>query len=328
MANQRPVTAPLPAGPLPRIVFVAANPSIDRLYEVARLAVGSIHRPDRVVAVAGGKGLNAARAALRLGASVTAVGIVGGRAGDWIVEQLAGMGLDARMARFDGETRACVSILDRASGAMTEVYERGEAIQSGAWEALEAIVTLELDRGDVAAVALSGSLPPGGLPDGYARLARIAAGRSIPILADTYGESLAGVLGERPEIVKLNADEAGETTGLSVVDAASAVAAGRILRDRGAANAIVTLGLAGAVLVTPRDAIHLVPPMVRGIYPVGSGDAFLAGLAVGFVRGARLLEAARLGVAAGTANAELPGAGELDPATVARHLDEVTAAAF
>lgn len=312
----------------PRIVFVAANPSIDRLYEIERLTVGSIHRPDLVVAVAGGKGLNAARAALRIGASVTAIGIVGGRAGQWIVEQLAGIGLDARMARFAGETRTCVSILDRSSGAMTEVYEHGEKIEPGAWEALEAILTLELERGDVAAVALSGSLPPGAPPDGHARLAHLATERSVRILADTSGTSLATVLPEHPEVVKLNADEAAEATGLSVVDAASGAAAGRILRDRGAGNAIVTLGVGGAVVVSATDAIHLVPPDVRGVYPVGSGDAFLAGLAVGLVGGATLVDAACLGVAAGTANTELPGAGELEAATVARHLDEVTVAAF
>ena len=68
-------------------------------YEVDRLVPGEIHRPQTSVAVAGGKGLNAARAAATLGGSVTAVGIVAGRAGDWIEERLAALGIDARMAR-------------------------------------------------------------------------------------------------------------------------------------------------------------------------------------------------------------------------------------
>ena len=49
---------------------------------------------------------------------------------------------------------------------------------------------------------------------------------------------------------------------------------------------------------------------VRGVYPVGSGDAFLGGLAVAFARGGSVVEAARLGMAAGIANAQLPGAGD------------------
>jgi hypothetical protein len=43
------------------IVCVAANPSIDKLFEVKRLIDGAIHRPVGFVQVAGGKGLNAAR---------------------------------------------------------------------------------------------------------------------------------------------------------------------------------------------------------------------------------------------------------------------------
>ena len=65
-----------------RLLFVVANPSIDRLYKLDRLEVGQIHRPLSMVAVPGGKGLNAARAAAALGGSVTAVGIVAKRAGD------------------------------------------------------------------------------------------------------------------------------------------------------------------------------------------------------------------------------------------------------
>ena len=57
----------------------------------------------------------------------------------------------------------------------------------------------------------------------------------------------------------------------------------------------------------------LEPPAIRGAYPVGSGDAFLGGMAVGVARGDDIIEAARLGLAAGIANALVPGAGELDP---------------
>jgi hypothetical protein len=47
-------------------------------------------------------------------------------------------------------------------------------------------------------------------------------------------------------------------------------------------------------------------------------------MAVGFVRGDGLVEAARLGLAAGIANALLPGAGELDPEAIGAILDEVS----
>lgn len=316
------------AGLRRRLLFVAANPSIDRLFEIDRLVPGDIHRPQSGVAVAGGKGLNAARAAVTLGGSVMAVGIVAGRAGDWIVDRLTELGIETRMARGTGETRTCISILDRSSSVMTEIYERGEKIDPAAWDALEAIVWAELERGDMAAVALSGSLPPGAPPDGFARIARIALAspRTVPVLADTYGPALPALLGERPAILKVNAAEAGEASGVSVTDAQSAASAGRILRDAGAACVIVTIGPGGAVVVGADDPIQLVPPVLRGAYPVGSGDAFLGGLAIAFARGESMVEAARLGLAAGIANALVPGAGELDPASIAGILDGITQA--
>ncbi|MGZ6545914.1 MAG: PfkB family carbohydrate kinase, partial [Actinomycetota bacterium] len=53
---------------------------------------------------------------------------------------------------------------------------------------------------------------------------------------------------------------------------------------------------------------------VRGRYPVGSGDAFLAGLVVALDRGTGWGEALRMALGAATANAELPGAGRLERA--------------
>jgi 1-phosphofructokinase family hexose kinase len=322
----RQVSGSRSGGPPGRLLFAAANPSVDRLYELDRLKVGEIHRPRSIVAVAGGKGLNAARAAATLGGSVTAVAIVGGRAGDWIGERLAQQGINARLAHASGETRTCVSILDRSSGELTEIYEHGDEIGPGEWDAFQAIVGAELERGDVALVALSGSLPPGAPPDGYGPIARIAAAGShhVAVLADTYGPALGAVLAEHPAIVKLNAAEAGEASGVPVSDVVSAAAAATVLGDIGAASVVVTVGLAGAVVLSDGQRTHLVPPDDRGPYSVGSGDAFFGGLAVAFGRGESVVEAARLGLAAGIANAQVPGAGELDPRAVDAILRRIT----
>jgi len=53
------------------------------------------------------------------------------------------------------------------------------------------------------------------------------------------------------------------------------------------------------------------PPAEPGPYPVGSGDAFLAGLVVALDGGADLRSALHAGTAAAAANAAVPGAGEL-----------------
>ena len=311
-----------------RLLFVAANPSVDRLYQVDRLTAGEIHRPSMHVAVPGGKGLNAARAAATLGGSVTAVGIVAGRTGDWIAERLADLGLDTRLTPSRGETRTCISILDRSSGALTELYERGDEIELTAWDALEAAIVGEMERGDVAAVALSGSLPAGAPTDGFARIARLAGSmpRPIAVLVDTYGPALRSVLAERPTLVKVNATEAGEAGAIAVTDVASAVRAGDSLIAAGAGSLVVTLGADGAVVGDGAQWTRLALPDLRGPFPVGSGDAFLAGLTVAYARGEPLVDAARLGMAAAIANAQSPGAGVLDPGSIDGILERVVAA--
>ena len=134
---------------------------------------------------------------------------------------------------------------------------------------------------------------------------------------------MVAVLAERPAVVKINAAEAAEAAGIVVADPPSAEAAAAVLLERGAAAVVVTLGSAGAVVVSAIGSTRLGPPATWGDYGVGSGDAFLGGLAVGIARGDGVAAAARLGLAAGTANALVPGAGELDPFAVERILREL-----
>jgi sugar/nucleoside kinase (ribokinase family) len=76
---------------------------------------------------------------------------------------------------------------------------------------------------------------------------------------------------------------------------------------------IVTRGAEGVILAAPDGTLYEGRLYVRGRYPVGSGDSFLAGLVTALDRGAGWDDALRLALGAGAANAELPGAAKLDP---------------
>jgi 1-phosphofructokinase family hexose kinase len=311
-----------------RIVVVAANPSVDRLHEVASIVPGAIHRPDVVVAVPGGKGLNAARAAATLGGDVVAVALVGGHAGEWIADRLAELGLEARLIDSGSETRTCLSVLDRSTGQLTEFYEAGLPVAPGAFESLEAAVVRELDAGAVGILAMSGSLPPGVPADGHARLVRLATDRAVTSIVDTHGEALRAALLARPTVVKVNAAEAGERVGSEVADPRAAAAAADELRSAGAGSIVVTLGRDGAVVREDHGCWLLTSSGESGRYPVGSGDAFLGGMAVELANGSSLLDAARSGMAAAIANARRPGAGVLDVDDIRGVLPTVRVAAL
>ena len=234
------------------IVCVAGNPSIDRLIEVEALAPGEIHRPSSLVVLPGGKGLHVARVCAVLGSPATATGILAGHAGRWITEALAHEGVLGWFAWGPGETRSCLSVADRATGALTEFYEPGTPGTAQAWSDLVGIVASLLNS--TRWLVLSGSLPPETPVEGYAQLIVRAAAAGVPAVVDSREPWLAAALDAGPALVKINAYEASELLEEPVADGERGVAAARTIRDRagGDGHAVtITLGEAGMVLVDP-----------------------------------------------------------------------------
>jgi 6-phosphofructokinase 2 len=70
---------------------------------------------------------------------------------------------------------------------------------------------------------------------------------------------------------------------------------------------LVSLGAAGAALITADDCKRFRAPVVPIQSKVGAGDSMVGGLVLALARGESLIEAARFGVAAGTAAVMTPG---------------------
>src|SRR5436309_129959 len=170
------------------IVCLAANPSIDKLFEVDRLIKGDIHRPRGRVATAGGKGLNVARAAHVLGGEATAVSLLRGHAGKWLEEQLSAEGVPGVFVWTHGENRSSLSVADRESGGLTEFYEHGSVVPSAAWvELVHAAASLFPRAGWL---TISGSLPRGVADEGYRDLVVEARAAGLVVAVDCEGDRL------------------------------------------------------------------------------------------------------------------------------------------
>ena len=315
------MTAAVPS--IGRVLGVSLNAAVDKTASVPQLVPGSIHRPVVRAVVPGGKAVNVVRAARHLGLAGEVVAVLGGHAGAWYRGALDARSIPLHAVEVEGETRTCLSVLDEASGELTEFYEAGVELSAADWPRIEDAVHRALaGRGDDAAVILAGSLPPGAPVDAYARLATIAADDGAVAVIDVAGPPLASALAARPWLVKINAAEAETLTGESARTRDRALAAAQTIRAMGATHVVVTRGVHGAVLATAAGAWALgnLPAGHRGPYSVGSGDAFLAGLLTGIARGLPMHDALRLAGAAGAANARVPGQGELAPATVEHSL--------
>jgi 1-phosphofructokinase family hexose kinase len=295
------------------ILCVAGNPSIDKLFEVSEIVVGEIHRPDRMIALPGGKGIHVAQVATVLGAEAVVTGLLAGHTGRWVAQALASEGVAGEWAWGLGETRSSLSVADRATGRLTEFYEDGQPVSGEEWRAVSAIVDSLLPAADW--LVLAGSLPAG--PTGYSRLIESAPRHGVRCAVDSRGNALAEAIDAGADLVKINIHEAEELLGAEFDGPAGAIAAARAVRERagGDGHAVaITLGEDGMVGVDFAGGCWRGTLGAHGRYPVGCGDSFLAGILVGFEETGSWDQAAALALGTAAANAELPGAGRLDPA--------------
>ncbi len=308
------------------MVCVCPNASVDKIAAVEVLHPGEIHRPQILSVVAGGKALNAGRAAAALGLRVVAVPVLAGHAGRWLESALAADGIDARPVWVQGETRECLSVLDRTAGRLTEFYEPGPAMTAADWDEVEGVIAEAVDEDPAGTLVLvSGSLPAGAPARAHARAARVAREHGGRAVVDVGGPALLDALAEEPWMVKVNALEASQATGLPLGGEEQALIAARALRSAGAAMALVSRGVDGAVLVgLAGESWRIGPPPELGAFAVGSGDSLIGGFAAALAAGHALPEAARHGAAAAAANALRPGQGRFDRDDVARLLPGTT----
>jgi tagatose 6-phosphate kinase len=86
---------------------------------------------------------------------------------------------------------------------------------------------------------------------------------------------------------------------------------------------VITRGREGAIVCSEEDLWTIIPPKVEVINSVGSGDAFVGGCAVAIAKGQSILDAVKLGTAAGAANAEKLTAGDITYERVQELLNEI-----
>lgn len=289
------------------ILCVTPNPAIDRTLLLPELLPGAVLRPERALAVAGGKGLNVARALHVIGGAARCCGPAGGGHGRLFAALAAAEGVAGDWTEVGGETRVCTILVDWASGLSTGIYERGAELAPGEWARVAADALALADGCELACVC--GSLPAGVAPRALGELVEALQAAGRPAWVDTSGPALEAALAARPAGVKVNHEEAGALLGAPIDTVAEAGAAARALLAAGAGRAAITLGRQGAVLADPDGCWHAAAPAVPALSAVASGDAFFAGLLHGLATGAAPAAALCAGVAAGAANARHAGGG-------------------
>jgi 1-phosphofructokinase/tagatose 6-phosphate kinase len=295
------------------IVTVTLNAAIDRTLTVPNFQRGQRHRASQGLTLAGGKGINVARALKRLGVPVIATGLAGGRTGTRIVEELTAEAILNDFVRIDDESRTSTAIVDPTGSGYTEVNEWGPHVVP---EELEMLLEklAYLSRG-ADYVIFSGSLPRGIEEGFYAEAIRELNRRGALTVLDSEGEPLRRGAQAEPSLVSPNEREAEGLVGQEFHDDDDFLAGLEAIADLGARNVLITRESGCWALLRSEREVHryrALAPRVDPVSAVGSGDVLLAGFVASRLDGRTDEEALRFAVAAGAASTLELGAGRFD----------------
>lgn len=306
------------------ILTVTLNAAIDRTVAVPNFRLARRHRAVESRTVAGGKGINVARALSLLGRPVIAAGFVGGPTGARVLEQLREESVLTDFTRIAAETRINLAVIDPTSGDQTEINERGPAVS--AEEVKKLFERIGYLSSGAKICVLAGSLPPGAGDDLYARLIADLSRRGVAVVLDAEGEAMLEGVRAGASMVTPNEREAEELVGQEFSDGSDLAAGLAELVRLGAQEAAITRP-EGCVAAVGEGAerrlleVHTEP--LEPVSTVGSGDAFLAGYVAARYEGRSAEDCLAYGVACGAESTQHFGAGTVDRNQVERLLGEV-----
>lgn len=281
------------------IYTVTFNPALDYVVGVENFTVGTVNRTVKEVVYCGGKGINVSAVLAALGIESTALGFVAGFTGDEIERRVKSLGFQSDFIRVEkGLSRINVKLKSKEE---TEINGIGPEITEEDVEKLFGKLE-KISEGDI--LILSGSIPTSIDDTIYERIMERMEGRGIRVVVDATKDLLMNVLRYQPFLIKPNNHELGEMFGVELHGEEEIIRYAKRLREKGAANVLVSMAGDGAILVTERDEVfQMGVPKGKVRNSVGAGDSMVAGFVAGYLENGDYSHALRLGSACGSASA-------------------------
>lgn len=307
------------------IVTVTPNPALDKLYwvdELSRDPEAPLTRATRSMASAGGKGINVSIFLARMGIENVAMGFIAGHTGRVIENKVREEGVTTNFVWTDGETRTNAIILERGKEASPlEVNEAGPVISKIALEHFMRRYCRIIKRAKY--VVLGGSLPPGVDSNFYKELVVLAKKHKVKTIVNTGGTALTQATLAAPFLVKPDIRERKEIGGVKIDGLDTLMKVGKEMLSAGVEIVMVSHEITRDVLITKEGIWDLEAQNVQFQNIVGAEDALIGGLLYKLYQGASIEEAARFGMAAATASAEIAEEISTEKAAVERALNRI-----
>jgi tagatose 6-phosphate kinase len=302
------------------ILVLNLNASVDKRYELNDIKKDTVMRARRVENTPGGKGIHVANVSTILKEDCIVTGFVGGKSGEFIEEKLKDYGINQDFVKIKGETRECLAFITDDL-VQTEILEPGPIVSEyEQQEFLQKYIEL-INNCDV--IVASGSLPKNVPSTFYRNLIELANAQNKKFLLDTSGEALKEGIEGKPYFIKPNKDEIEALTGRKISSVEDAVREIKEFHKKGIKFVIISLGKDGSIAGINNELYRVTFPQVEAVNPVGSGDSYVAGIAIGIQRKYDVKDILKLASACGTANALEKETGVVSESVVKELFDKV-----
>ncbi len=284
------------------ILTVTPNPCVDKTIFIDELKIGTFMRSAKYTCVPGGKGNNCSRAVKTLGWPTKAMPIVGGHTGAHVVEMIEQQdGVTCVPLWVASPTRTITTVVEESFQRQTAFFEPGSRVTNEEAEKIKQTFATEVAGARV--VTFNGTVCDPNIRTLYRDLIPIAKAAGAITILDSYGPEFTLGLESKPYMCKPNVAEAQGFAGFCLESEDAKWKAIEMLHARGVELVVMSLGKNGALVSRGGERFHAIPPEIHEVNPVGSGDALVAGFAIGLMENMPLTETAKLAMAAGAANA-------------------------
>ncbi|MCG6201830.1 6-phosphofructokinase II [Psychromonas antarctica] len=283
-----------------KIITLTLNPALDCASTTPRIIADGKLRCSTPAFEPGGGGINVSRAIHKLGGESTALYPAGGSSGEHLTQLLLAEGVLAEPSSCQQWTRQNLNVVTTHDNAQYRFIMPGTQLSI---DEQSALLNKLNDHQDAQYCVISGSVADNMPGDIVADVIKFCQQHTIKVIYDGSGDALKqAVTNGGLYLIKPNANELAVLTNSELIEPAELEDKARQIISEGKAQIVlVSLGPQGALLVTKDICEQIVPPRVQKNSTVGAGDSLVGATVLSLANGQSIREAARRGVAAGTA---------------------------
>tara|TARA_R110001583_G_scaffold9945_4_gene46302 strand:+ start:8836 stop:9783 length:948 start_codon:yes stop_codon:yes gene_type:complete len=283
-----------------KIITLTLNPALDCASTTERIIADGKLRCSAPIFEPGGGGINVSRAIHKLGGESIAIYPAGGSSGDQLTQLLTAEGVATEPVTCSQWTRQNLNVVTTDDNAQYRFIMPGASLSTEEQSLLESLLE---NHHDAQYCVISGSIAEDMPQHVVANIIQFCQQHDIKVIYDGSGNALEEAVNQGGlYLIKPNANELAVLTNSEFIEPDELENKARQIISEGKSEVVlVSLGPQGALLVTKDICEQIVPPRVQKNSTVGAGDSMVGATVLALANGLSMRQAARRGVAAGTA---------------------------